>query len=275
MAQAKTTTDHDTIKRWVEERGGCPAHVKSTGSRKDPGVLRIDYTGFSGKQSLEKISWKAFFDAFEQNKLAFLYQDEGESRFSKLVSRKGGASDNGRASHAKNGQRRSSTSRSGAQVDAIELLTQQHREVEDLFDKLESARSESQRGRLFNRLANALAAHTKIEETLFYPTAFSETTEDELRESVEEHLVAKRLISDLLRMKASDPQFMSKANVLREVVMHHVEEEEQQLFKCVREQNQDDLMLLGAKMKKVYTELMKHEPAQGVPKETRSANVMF
>ena len=87
MPSAKSTTDHDTIRRWVEQRGGHPAHVKKTGRRRDPGVLRIDYPGFSGEDTLEPIEWDEFFSAFDKNKLAFLYQG-GRSRFSKLVDRK-------------------------------------------------------------------------------------------------------------------------------------------------------------------------------------------
>ena len=83
--QSKTTTDHEEIRTWVEERGGVPARVKGTG------VLRIDYPGFSGEDTLEPISWEQFFEAFEENKLAFLYQGETksgkESRFSKLIDR--------------------------------------------------------------------------------------------------------------------------------------------------------------------------------------------
>ena len=89
--ESKTTTDHDEIRRWVEERGGCPARVKDTGGGDDPGILRIDYTGFSGQESLEKISWDEFFEWFDKNGLAFVYQDEkasGEgSTFFKLVKR--------------------------------------------------------------------------------------------------------------------------------------------------------------------------------------------
>jgi len=89
--ESKTTTNHDEIRRWVEERGGQPARVKETGSNGDPGILRIDYPGVGAEDSLEKISWEEWFDAFEDNGLAFLYQEqtkEGEeSRFSKLVSR--------------------------------------------------------------------------------------------------------------------------------------------------------------------------------------------
>ena len=85
MSSAKATVDHDTIRHWVEKHGGCPAHVKSTGSKQDAGILRIDFPGFSGQQSLQQISWDEFFESFDANELAFLYQEEG--RFNKLVSR--------------------------------------------------------------------------------------------------------------------------------------------------------------------------------------------
>ena len=87
MASARATIDHDEIRQWVEERGGHPAHVKESGDANDPGILRIDYPGFSGQGTLERISWDEFFDAFDANKLAFLFQDESDSRFSKLVDR--------------------------------------------------------------------------------------------------------------------------------------------------------------------------------------------
>lgn len=85
---SSTTTDHAEIQRWVEARGGFPAHVKQTGRKRgDLGVLRIDYPGYSGKDTLERIDWEDWFAAFERNKLAFLYQDKRNSRFSKLVNR--------------------------------------------------------------------------------------------------------------------------------------------------------------------------------------------
>jgi hypothetical protein len=91
MTAAKVTIDHDEIREWVEERGGHPAHVKRGSSDDDLGILRIDFPGFSGEDSLERVEWDAWFDAFEENGLAFLHQDEvdggKESRFSKLVSR--------------------------------------------------------------------------------------------------------------------------------------------------------------------------------------------
>ncbi|HYI10907.1 MAG TPA: hypothetical protein VEK57_17760 [Thermoanaerobaculia bacterium] len=62
--------------------------MKATEGRgDDPGVLRIDYPGFSGQESLERIGWDEWFDKFDASNLAFLYQDKKNSRFSKLVAR--------------------------------------------------------------------------------------------------------------------------------------------------------------------------------------------
>ena len=94
MSEAKTTTDHDEIRKWVEERGGHPARVKGTEDKSGGGLLRIDYPGYSGEGKLEEISWDEFFEEFDDSELAFLHQDktaDGEqSRFSKLVSREKG-----------------------------------------------------------------------------------------------------------------------------------------------------------------------------------------
>ena len=86
MAEAETTTDHDEIRRWVEQRNGQPARVKDT-ANPNSGILRINYPGYSGEEALEEIPWAEFFDIFEKNNLAFLYQDEEDSRFSKLINR--------------------------------------------------------------------------------------------------------------------------------------------------------------------------------------------
>ncbi len=89
--ESKVTTDHEQIKQWVEERNGHPARVKGTNKGDSSGVLRIDYPGYSGQETLEPITWEEFFEGFEENKLAFLYQEEtkdgSESRFSKLIDR--------------------------------------------------------------------------------------------------------------------------------------------------------------------------------------------
>ncbi len=90
-SKSATTTDHEEIRRWVEEHDGKPASVRGTGDGDDSGVLRIDFPGGSGEDELEHISWEEWFQKFDDNGLAFLYQQEkadGEdSTFFKLVSR--------------------------------------------------------------------------------------------------------------------------------------------------------------------------------------------
>jgi ABC-type nitrate/sulfonate/bicarbonate transport system substrate-binding protein len=86
----KTTTDYAEIRRWVEEHGGTPAAVKGTGNG-DPGVLRIDFPGGAGEDELDHITWDEWFQKFDSENLAFLYQEskaDGEdSTFFKLVRR--------------------------------------------------------------------------------------------------------------------------------------------------------------------------------------------
>ena len=86
-----TTTDHETIRRWAEERGGKPATVRGTESDGEPGVLTIDFPGGAGEESLEHIGWDEWFQKFDEKGLAFVYQDrkaDGEdSTFFKLVKR--------------------------------------------------------------------------------------------------------------------------------------------------------------------------------------------
>lgn len=89
---SQVTTDHEEIRKWVEDRGGKPAQVRGTGDKEDPGLLRINFPGVGAEDSLEDISWDEFFQKFDEKNLAFLYQDKKadgeESRFSKFVNRK-------------------------------------------------------------------------------------------------------------------------------------------------------------------------------------------
>jgi hypothetical protein len=90
MSSAKTTTNHDEIRKWVEQRGGHPAVVKVTENKAQPGgLLRIDYDEPGGNDDtrLHRISWDEFFKSFDENDIAFLYDPEGDSRFSKFVAK--------------------------------------------------------------------------------------------------------------------------------------------------------------------------------------------
>ena len=91
-SQSETTTDHDTIKQWAEDHGGKPVSVKGTpNSDDDAGLLQIDMPGGAGDESFEEITWDQWFEKFEDNNLALLYQKEksdgSDSTFFKLVKR--------------------------------------------------------------------------------------------------------------------------------------------------------------------------------------------
>jgi hypothetical protein len=88
---SNTTTDHDVIRKWAEERGAVPAAVEGTGDsdhEPDAGLLRLE---FRDNDNLDEVDWDSFFRTFDDRKLAFLYQDrtaDGElSRFNKFISR--------------------------------------------------------------------------------------------------------------------------------------------------------------------------------------------
>jgi hypothetical protein len=91
-AATRVLTDHDEIRQWAEERGASPARVKGTGGRGDPGILRLDFPGFTGEETLEPISWDEWLKAFDGNNLALIVQDRTaqgrRSNFNKLVDRK-------------------------------------------------------------------------------------------------------------------------------------------------------------------------------------------
>lgn len=86
MSSASQTTNHDEIRRWIEDRQGIPSRVKDSG---EGGILRVDFG--EPEEALEPIEWDEFFQIFEKSDLAFLHQDKTEdgklSRFSKFVSR--------------------------------------------------------------------------------------------------------------------------------------------------------------------------------------------
>ena len=90
-ASSQTLTDHEKIRRWAEKRDAWPACVRPTRGRKDVGVIRLDFPGYSGAGTLEEISWDEWFQKFEDRNLALIVQNEttrGEkSNFNKIVGR--------------------------------------------------------------------------------------------------------------------------------------------------------------------------------------------
>lgn len=149
-------------------------------------------------------------------------------------------------------------------MNAIDLLKNQHRQVEEAFERIETAEDSEERLGLFAELADSFMIHSAIEEQIFYPAVFAERTEEELREAVEEHLQAKRMIADLLELDPEDEQWVAKCTVLKEEIEHHVSEEENELFPVVEEEfTKKRLNEFGTEM----FELAKDLEEEGAPRE--------
>ncbi|HMF41225.1 MAG TPA: hemerythrin domain-containing protein [Polyangia bacterium] len=158
-------------------------------------------------------------------------------------------------------------------MNAIEMLKQQHREVDELFKKLNGTKSAESGRRIFNDIADALAVHAAIEERHFYPAVKRRETQGILLASVEEHLEIKRVIADLLQMDPDDDAFDSKVEGLREDVERHVEEEEGELFpKVARLFDEEELEAIGDAMRDTQDELRRQgNPRHAIPGETDAA----
>ena len=144
----------------------------------------------------------------------------------------------------------------GAQ-DAIAMLTEEHREVSDMFEQFEnlSDRAKATKAKLTEKICNALIAHTTIEEEIFYP-AVREAVKDEdmIDEAVVEHASAKDLIAQIREMSPEDDLYDAKVKVLSEMIDHHVEEEEKEMFPKTRKLKLD-MGVLGEEMKKRQEEI--------------------
>lgn len=152
------------------------------------------------------------------------------------------------------------------------MLEKQHREVESLFETYEGAKDGGARRAAFRRIADMLAIHTAIEEHHLYPAVKDRQTEDLLRESLEEHLSAKRIIADLLDLSVSDENFDAKIKVLQEQVEHHVEEEEGELFPQIRELfDEESLHDIAVAMAEEAESVEGHAPRDQVPGQTDRA----
>jgi hemerythrin-like domain-containing protein len=148
-------------------------------------------------------------------------------------------------------------------MNAIELLTQDHKNVKALLGELEAttARGVKKRAELLGKIDTELKVHTAIEEEIFYP-AFKKAGDgkDDNKmyfEAMEEHRAAGDLVlPDLLKTDPSSEQFSGRAKVLKELVEHHADEEEKEMFKRARKLlDKAQLEDLGNRMAQRKTEL--------------------
>ena len=151
--------------------------------------------------------------------------------------------------------------------DAVALLKQDHRTVEDLFEQYEKASGDGRKQKLATEICTELSIHTMIEEEIFYPACEGKVEEDLLKESYVEHDAAKVLVAEIIAGEPSDEFYDSKVKVLQEEIEHHVQEEEKRLeglFSQARAAGLD-MDALGEQLRVRKQELKAEIEANGLP----------
>ena len=152
--------------------------------------------------------------------------------------------------------------------DAIALLKEDHRKVEELFKEFESASGDGRKEKLAKQICLELSVHAQIEEEIFYPACEGVVDEDLLKESYVEHDAAKVLIAEIEAAGGeSDEFFDAKVKVLSEEIEHHVEEEEKRETGVFSQARKGDLDMdaLGQQLAARKQELLEEFKARGVP----------
>jgi hypothetical protein len=142
-------------------------------------------------------------------------------------------------------------------VEPTQLLKQQHREVESLFQKLERTEDPNTCRSLLEEIQAKLELHMRIEEEIFYPAVRgleTKKSEETIHEAYEEHHVVKLVLAELPDSDPDDERFHAKMTVLSELIEHHVEEEEKEMFKMARRLGAAQLEELGERMSAVAGE---------------------
>ncbi len=144
---------------------------------------------------------------------------------------------------------------------ATDLLIKQHRAVEELFEQFEDTDNAKQKRQIFEKLAANLVAHDAIEREIFYPACEQELGEDDdvLGESLVEHGVVEFCLYRADQNRDAE-EFDKYVTVLKEVVEHHVKEEEKELLPKVKRQLETDtLEQLGAQMEQRFEEALEED----------------
>lgn len=155
------------------------------------------------------------------------------------------------------------STKSSSKSPVTRLLEAQHRKVEAIFKKLEKGRVEA--APLLEELSNSLAAHMAIEQEIYYP-AVKEVNEDLVLESYEEHSLAELGLKRLLATSPDHESFTARVVACKELVEHHVEEEEEELFPAVdKELEEAALSAMAKQMKARFAEVVVAGFAAAVP----------
>jgi hemerythrin superfamily protein len=138
---------------------------------------------------------------------------------------------------------------------ATDLLKKQHKQVKALFKKVEKTENPRERRQLLDQIEQELKTHTKIEEQIFYPAVREIDTkkaEEMVMEALEEHHVVDLVLVELPQVDPEDERFEAKMTVLSELVEHHADEEEEEMFPMAEKKlGAEELKALGARMEQM------------------------
>lgn len=152
-------------------------------------------------------------------------------------------------------------------TDATHILTQDHRTVEDLFAKYESASGKDRKAKIAQDICRELKIHAQIEEEIFYPALKGKIDDDLLKEAYVEHDGAKLLINEIAAGGPDEEFYDAKVTALKEEIEHHVEEEEKErdnMFQQARAADVD-LNALGKQLLARKKELVELAESEGLP----------
>jgi hypothetical protein len=164
------------------------------------------------------------------------------------------------ATAKKSAARTAPAKKAAAKPDALQLLSADHAEVRQLFEQYEQLAEDDadgeERQELAERICNMLSVHAQIEEEIFYPAAREAIDEQDLLDEAEvEHASAKDLIAQIQEMDPDEELYDAKVKVLGEYIVHHVKEEEGELFKACKSAKLD-LAALGTELAERKEELL-------------------
>jgi hypothetical protein len=149
---------------------------------------------------------------------------------------------------------------------AVELLREDHERIKTLFREFEWAETARDKQRVLTDLLDTLTVHADMEERVFYPAVRGDSRDSAqlLDMALEEHHIAKVKIEELRSMAPDEDRFEAKAQVLSEMVKHHIKEEEAEIFSRARVGGLD-LEELGAR-------LLQHKRRSGTPSTRQGAS---
>jgi hemerythrin superfamily protein len=162
--------------------------------------------------------------------------------------------------------------RKTASPEALQMLMQDHRNVQKLFKSFEQMKEdgdadEDSKREIVEQACMELTVHAQLEEECFYPALREALDEEDLvDEALVEHASAKELIAKLQNMQPDDPLYEASFTVLGEYVNHHIKEEEKEIFPSINKRKMD-LDALAVEMQQRKQELMQEHGMQAADEE--------